>query len=121
MSEFTIYPAIDLRGRGVVRLKEGDPTRQTAYSNNPAETARRWLSVDAKWLHVINLDGAFDENDTANQGALRAILSVANEFGAQVQFERLGYFCVDPDTTPERPVFNEIVPLKDTWKKIKGR
>ncbi|MFY0610672.1 MAG: glutamine--tRNA ligase/YqeY domain fusion protein [Hyphomicrobiaceae bacterium] len=41
--------------------------------------------------------------------------------GAQVQFERLGYFCVDPDATPARPVFNEIVPLKDTWKKIKGR
>ena len=41
--------------------------------------------------------------------------------GAQVQFERLGYFCVDPDTTAARPVFNEIVPLKDTWKKVKGR
>ena len=86
MSEFTIYPAIDLRGGQVVRLKEGDPARQTAYSNDPAETARRWLSVGAKWLHVINLDGAFDENDIANQEALRAILSVADEFGAQVQF-----------------------------------
>ncbi len=41
--------------------------------------------------------------------------------GAQVQFERLGYFCVDPDATSARPVFNEIVPLKDTWKKVKGR
>ncbi|MFT5508745.1 MAG: glutaminyl-tRNA synthetase [Hyphomicrobiaceae bacterium] len=41
--------------------------------------------------------------------------------GAQVQFERLGYFCVDPHTTAERPVFNEIVPLKDTWKKVKGK
>ena len=39
--------------------------------------------------------------------------------GAQVQFERLGYFCVDPDTTADLPVFNEIVPLRDTWKKIK--
>ena len=38
--------------------------------------------------------------------------------GAQVQFERLGYFCVDPDTTKDQPVFNEIVPLRDTWKKI---
>ena len=86
MSEFTIYPAIDLRGGQVVRLKEGDPARQTAYSNDPAETARRWLSVGAKWLHVINLDGAFGESDAANQGALRAILGVADEFGAQVQF-----------------------------------
>lgn len=38
--------------------------------------------------------------------------------GAQVQFERLGYFCVDTDSKPGRPVFNEIVPLKDTWKKV---
>ena len=38
--------------------------------------------------------------------------------GAQVQFERLGYFSVDPDTTDDLPVFNEIVPLRDTWKKI---
>ena len=83
MSEFTIYPAIDLRGGQVVRLKEGDPARQTAYSNNPAEMARRWLSIGASWLHVINLDGAFGESDAANQEALRAILNVADEFGAQ--------------------------------------
>ena len=38
--------------------------------------------------------------------------------GAQVQFERLGYFSVDPDTTPDLSVFNEIVPLRDSWKKI---
>lgn len=38
--------------------------------------------------------------------------------GAQVQFERLGYFCTDPDTTADKTVFNEIVPLRDSWKKI---
>ena len=38
--------------------------------------------------------------------------------GANVQFERLGYFCVDAQSTPERPVFNETVALRDTWKKI---
>jgi len=86
MSELTIYPAIDLRGGGVVRLKEGDPTRQTSYSNDPAKMARRWLSVGASWLHVINLDGAFGESDAANQQALQAILDVAYMFGAQVQF-----------------------------------
>ena len=41
---FTIYPAIDLRGGKVVRLKEGDPARMTAYSDDPAEMARRWLT-----------------------------------------------------------------------------
>ncbi|MEM8645644.1 MAG: glutamine--tRNA ligase/YqeY domain fusion protein [Pseudomonadota bacterium] len=38
--------------------------------------------------------------------------------GAYVQFERLGYFCVDAGSTPERPIFNETVALRDTWKKI---
>lgn len=85
MSTFTIYPAIDLRNGGVVRLQEGDPARQTAYGDDPAEIARRWLEVGARWLHVVNLDGAFGENDTTNQSALRAILEVANKFGAQVQ------------------------------------
>ncbi len=38
--------------------------------------------------------------------------------GGRYQFERLGYFCVDPDSTPERPVFNRTVALRDTWAKI---
>jgi glutaminyl-tRNA synthetase len=38
--------------------------------------------------------------------------------GDRYQFERLGYFCVDKDSTPERPVFNRIVTLRDTWAKI---
>jgi glutaminyl-tRNA synthetase len=37
------------------------------------------------------------------------------------QFERLGYFCVDPDSTPEKPVFNRTVALRDTWAKIEKR
>ena len=38
--------------------------------------------------------------------------------GSRYQFERLGYFCVDLDSTPERPVFNRTVALRDTWAKI---
>jgi glutaminyl-tRNA synthetase len=38
--------------------------------------------------------------------------------GTRFQFERLGYFCVDPDSTPEHPVFNRTVTLKDSWAKI---
>jgi glutaminyl-tRNA synthetase len=37
------------------------------------------------------------------------------------QFERLGYFCADPDSTPERPIFNRTVALRDTWAKIEKR
>ena len=83
---FTIYPAIDLRGGKVVRLKEGDPARMTAYSDDPAEMARRWLGAGASWLHVVNLDGAFGESDNTNRSALESILNVVKSFGAQVQF-----------------------------------
>lgn len=83
---FTIFPAIDLRGGKVVRLKEGDPARMKAYGDDPAEMARRWLTMGAKWLHVVNLDGAFGEGDGANQSALVSILKTAKEFGAAVQF-----------------------------------
>ena len=38
--------------------------------------------------------------------------------GASYQFERLGYFCADPDSTPAKPVFNRTVALRDTWAKI---
>ncbi|MBI3152921.1 MAG: 1-(5-phosphoribosyl)-5-[(5-phosphoribosylamino)methylideneamino]imidazole-4-carboxamide isomerase [Chloroflexi bacterium] len=77
-----IYPAIDLRGGKVVRLKEGDPARMTSYSDDPAEMARKWLGMGAGWLHVVNLDGAFGESDHANRVALESILKL----GAHVQF-----------------------------------
>jgi phosphoribosylformimino-5-aminoimidazole carboxamide ribotide isomerase len=86
MSTFTIYPAIDLRAGRVVRLKAGDPARQRIYGDDPAEFARHWVQAGARWLHVVNLDGAFEENDTANQIALHAILDVANKLGARLQF-----------------------------------
>ena len=41
--------------------------------------------------------------------------------GTRYQFERIGYFCVDPDSAPGRPVFNRTVSLKDTWAKIERK
>ena len=41
--------------------------------------------------------------------------------GTRLQFERLGYFCVDPDSTPDELVFNRTVSLRDTWAKIAQR
>ncbi|MGQ9834009.1 MAG: 1-(5-phosphoribosyl)-5-[(5-phosphoribosylamino)methylideneamino]imidazole-4-carboxamide isomerase [Candidatus Villigracilaceae bacterium] len=77
-----VYPAIDLRGGKVVRLKQGDPARLTVYSDDPVEMARRWLGAGATWLHVVNLDGAFGESEDANLAALEAIVKL----GANVQF-----------------------------------
>jgi len=41
--------------------------------------------------------------------------------GSRFQFERLGYFCVDPDSKPGKPVFNRTVALKDTWAKVEKK
>jgi len=81
-SEFTIYPAIDLRGGKVVRLAQGDPKRQTVYGDDPYETALDWQRQGAAWLHVVNLDGAFGETAAANELALAQILRI----GLKVQF-----------------------------------
>jgi len=48
--------------------------------------------------------------------------SLANlPVGSRVQFERVGYFCVDPDSQPGRPVFNRTVTLRDTWARIQAK
>jgi len=83
---FIVFPAIDLRQGQVVRLKEGDPLRQTHYSSQPEVMARRWLDDGAAWLHVVNLDGAFGEAGQANLFALRLIIKEAQQNGAKVQF-----------------------------------
>jgi len=79
---FTIYPAIDLRAGKVVRLAQGDPNRQTVYGDDPLAMAERWKSEGATWLHVVNLDGAFGEDASANAKALAAVIRC----GLKVQF-----------------------------------
>ncbi len=86
MSPFIVFPAIDLRHGQVVRLQEGDPARQTNYDPDPEAAARRWLNLGAKFLHVVNLDGAFGEHSEANRSALISLTRVAHEFSAQLQF-----------------------------------
>ena len=57
-SGFDILPAIDLRGGRVVRLEQGDFERETAFSNDPVAVAQRFVEAGARWLHVVDLDGA---------------------------------------------------------------
>ena len=53
-----IIPAIDIIGGKVVRLEKGDFSKQKAYHGDPVETAKRWESLGAKYLHIVDLDGA---------------------------------------------------------------
>jgi len=86
MPDFVVYPAIDLRRGRVVRLWQGDPARETAFAEDPAAVAQRWLAAGARWLHVVNLDAAFGEDDAANRAALEDILRVAAQYDAAVQW-----------------------------------
>ena len=53
-----IVPSIDLRGGRVVRLKQGDYGRQVTYDVDPVATARSFAEAGARWMHVVDLDGA---------------------------------------------------------------
>ena len=53
-----IFPAIDLRGGKCVRLIQGDFDKETVYSDDPQATALKWQAAGAKFLHVVDLDGA---------------------------------------------------------------
>jgi phosphoribosylformimino-5-aminoimidazole carboxamide ribotide isomerase len=74
---FTIYPAIDLKDGKVVRLAEGDMARATVYAQDPAAQALVFAEAGAKWLHVVDLDGAF-AGEARNAAAVEAILSVTS-------------------------------------------
>jgi phosphoribosylformimino-5-aminoimidazole carboxamide ribotide isomerase len=84
--EFVILAAVDLMGGKVVRLEQGEKERRKVFGDDAGAMARRWCMAGAGWLHVVNLDGAFGDGDTANQAALREILEVAGEMGARVEF-----------------------------------
>jgi phosphoribosylformimino-5-aminoimidazole carboxamide ribotide isomerase len=53
-----IVPSIDLRNGQVVRLAQGDYARQTTYTVDPIEVAKRYEEAGARWLHIVDLDGA---------------------------------------------------------------
>jgi glutaminyl-tRNA synthetase len=97
-----------------------------------------WVSAEhAAEAEVRLYDRLFNVEEPGARGDFRADLNptslevipnakiepsaAALASGARVQFERLGYFCVDPDSTPARPVFNRTVTLKDSWAKVEAR
>lgn len=67
-----LYPAIDLRGGQAVRLYQGDYDRMTVYNADPVAQAQQFIDAGAKYLHVVDLDGAKDDT-TANLQTIAAI------------------------------------------------
>ncbi len=119
---------------------------ETRGGNSPPDGRKvkstiHWVSaghaVNAEVRIYENLFRKEDPNQTAegeeftanlNPNSLEVLTdaklepSLANAApGSRYQFERLGYFCVDPDSAPGKPVFNRTVALKDTWARIEKR
>jgi phosphoribosylformimino-5-aminoimidazole carboxamide ribotide isomerase len=72
-----LYPAIDLKQGEVVRLKQGDMEQATVYGSDPAAVAKGFESAGFKWVHVVDLDGAF-AGQTINMQAVEAVLDTVS-------------------------------------------
>ncbi len=74
-----LYPAIDLRGGQAVRLYQGDYDQMTVYNADPVAQAQAFLDAGARYLHVVDLDGARDDT-TANLETIAAIAALGGLF-----------------------------------------
>ncbi len=72
----TLYPAIDLKDGACVRLRRGEMDDATVYSTDPGAQARAWQNAGSRWLHVVDLNGAF-AGKSVNLEAVGAILAAA--------------------------------------------
>ncbi|HEY2474773.1 MAG TPA: HisA/HisF-related TIM barrel protein [Candidatus Cybelea sp.] len=107
-----VVPAIDLRGGKCVRMRQGDPTTETVYDDDPAERARAFVAQGARRLHVIDLDGAFGSGENLSAvesickavdvpvqtgGGLRAVKHAENAFAAGASEIILGTLLVEDE------------------------
>jgi phosphoribosylformimino-5-aminoimidazole carboxamide ribotide isomerase len=76
-----IIAAVDIMGGNIVRLVKGNPANKVEYSNDPVETAKKWETVGADMLHVVDLDAAFS---TGNNSELIAKISEAVRIPLQI-------------------------------------
>ncbi|RCL00274.1 MAG: phosphoribosylformimino-5-aminoimidazole carboxamide ribotide isomerase [Candidatus Tokpelaia sp. JSC188] len=72
-----LYPAIDLKNGQCVRLKKGDMDTATVYASNPVEQARNFQKQGFKWLHLVDLNGAF-AGESINKTTIDAILQATS-------------------------------------------
>ncbi len=76
-----IIPAIDLKDGNCVRLLRGEEGTETVFSHSPSDTAKKWESKGAKWIHVVDLDGAFK----GNPGNFEAVRQIVSGISSNVQ------------------------------------
>jgi phosphoribosylformimino-5-aminoimidazole carboxamide ribotide isomerase len=77
-----LYPAIDISEGQAVRLVQGDFDERTVYKDSPLEAARAWVEAGARWLHVVDLDGA----RSGSPQSLHHLEQIAGELPVPVQY-----------------------------------
>ena len=73
---FIIYPAIDLKNSQAVRLQQGDMDKSTVYGTDPAKIAKEFENAEVKWIHVVDLNGAFAGKSQNLEAIKNIVLSV---------------------------------------------
>ena len=83
----TIIPAIDIREGRVVRLTQGDYSRQTTYSDDPVAILRQFIQAGTLWVHVINLDGALtgDFRNNTSYAKILNLIDFSKQAGIKIQ------------------------------------
>ncbi|HWI21318.1 MAG TPA: 1-(5-phosphoribosyl)-5-[(5-phosphoribosylamino)methylideneamino]imidazole-4-carboxamide isomerase [Baekduia sp.] len=77
-----LYPAIDISGGKAVRLVKGDFDQATVYEDSPLEAARAWVSAGARFLHIVDLDGA----KSGTPKSLAHLRQITTELRVPVQY-----------------------------------
>ena len=84
-----IIPAIDLKGGRCVSLYQGDYSQETVFSEDPVDTALKWQDKGARWLHLVDLDGAAS-GEVRNSRAIEGIVKITKmnvELGGGIRRE----------------------------------
>ncbi|MBM4286722.1 MAG: 1-(5-phosphoribosyl)-5-[(5-phosphoribosylamino)methylideneamino]imidazole-4-carboxamide isomerase [Deltaproteobacteria bacterium] len=78
-----VIPAIDIKNGRCVRLRQGVKDQETVYGDDPGAMARRWQAQGAQWLHVVDLDGAFEKKpvNVAAVASIRQNLTIPMQLG----------------------------------------
>lgn len=132
----------DPDGKVIEVLCTYDPTTKSGEdsSGRKVKGTIHWVSAaHASQVEVRNYDRLFTVENPESAEAGKTFLDYLNPdslrvtsawvetslldvgIGQAVQFERLGYYCADPDSEPGQPVFNRVVPLRDSWGKIASK
>lgn len=92
-----IFPAVDIQDGKAVRLRQGRADDSTIFSPDPVAAARHWQEQGARWLHVVDLDGAFD-GLPRSRDIVRAICSALDipvQLGGGIRSEQIAETYLD--------------------------